>query len=149
MTVQQHDRGEEYTIKVEAGFLTRASQITFGLFQDGGTGGDNLSDSDDISAITTEPTSGNYTRQTFSLDSTEFTVTKNANGNYQYTKDSFDWDVGGTTESVDSWFAIINFNGDGDSTATDHLVFSGSLDQTRDLSNSDTLTVSSIGRIQD
>jgi len=149
MTVQQHDRGEEYTIKVEAGILTRVSQITFGLFQDGGTGGDNLSDSDDISAISTEPTSGNYTRQTFSLDSTEFTVTKNANGNYQYTKDAFDWDVGGTSESVDSWFAIINFNGDGDSTPTDHLVFSGSLDQTRDLSNSDTLTVSSIGRIQD
>jgi len=140
MTVQQHDGGEEYTIKIEAGIISPATQITFGLYDDSS---DNLGDSDGLSAINTEPTDGNYSRQTFSLDDTEFTVTKNNNDNYQYTKDEFEWDVGGTTGSVDSWFAIINFE------SSDTLVYTGSLDQVYDLNNHDKLTVSNIGRIQD
>lgn len=140
MTVQQHDGGEEYTIKLEAGFISPATQITFGLFNDSS---DNLNDNATLSDIGTEPTDGNYVRQSYSLDSTQFSVTKNANGNYQYTKDTFSWDVGGTTGTVDSYFAIINFGG------SDRLVFSGSLDQSYDLKNRDTLSVSSIGRVQD
>lgn len=140
MTVQLHDGGEEYSIKLEAGIISAATQITFGLFDDST---DSLSDSDGLSAINTEPTDGNYTRQTFSLDDTEFSVTKNANGNYQYTKDEFDWDVGGTTGEVDSYFAIINFEG------SDRLVYTGSLDKNLSLQNQDTLSVSSIGRAQD
>jgi len=146
MTVQQHVRGEEYTTKLEAGFISPAAEIVFGLYDDSA---DNLSNTDDLSAINTEPTTGNYSRKTFSLNSSEFTVEKNNNDNWQYTKDEFDWNVGGTEENVDSFFAVISFNGDGDSSATEHLVFTGSLDQFYDLTNHDTLTVNSIGRVQE
>jgi hypothetical protein len=145
MTVQQHAKGEEYTVKIEAGILSRASQITFGLFNDST---DNLSANSDIADITTEPTTGNYTRQTFSLDGTNFSVQKNNNGNFEYVKDGFQWDLSSTTETVDSWFAIIEFNADGDTSKTPHLVYSGSLDQVKDLSTVDDVNVTNIGRIQ-
>lgn len=145
MTVQQHDRGEEYTIKTETGQISPASDITVGLFNDST---DNLSDSDDIGAINTEPNDGNYTRKTFTFGTSDISVSKDTSGNFRYTVKDFIIDVVGTTGVVDSFFVLISFNGQGDSSQTQHLVYTGALDQQRDLSNIDKIRLKNVGRTQ-
>lgn len=146
MTNQQHIRGEEYTAKVEAGIISPATQITFGLYNDSD---DNLSNTDDLSAINSEPTSGNYSRKTFDLSSSNFSAEKTSGDNWRYVFSNAAFDVENTTEEVDSYFAVIEFNGDGDSSATPHLVFTGSLGGTENLADYFTLNVDEMGRVQE
>jgi len=101
---------------------------------------DSLTESDDLSAITTEPdTAQTYARQSSAIQ------TKSINTNFGFDNEAdFVFDVSGNSENVDAAGLVANFDssvaGDG-GTPTDHLIAAAFLTQTRDLSEFDTLTV--------
>lgn len=129
-TTQFHNLGEEYILKALLDLtITPVTSIEIGLFDDST---DNLSANSDLADITTEPNDGNYARQTITLNSTNITVELNT-GRWQALIAQQDFDTVGTTSSVDSYFVALTFQADGDATPTKHLIFSGDLDQTYDL----------------
>lgn len=136
MTTQLHDTGEEYYQDKLSG-----ETFTIGLFNDST---DDLSDSSDLDAITTEPSNGNYSQQT----SVTFSSSDDS-GDWALTNDAeVSFDMTDTTGTVDAYFIIVNFDSDdaGDGgTAQDHLFATGSLSQSYDLSNLDTLNLSADG----
>lgn len=150
MTTQLHDTGEEFIIDyVFTGGATKPSNLTVGLYDDST---DSLTDSADYDGssgdITTEPSDGNYTPQTISFDSTGFSAS-DSSGDWIADNDStVTFDVTNTTGTVDSYFVLVNFDSDdaGDGgTATDHLFWTGDLEQSRDLSQIDQLDVNTVG----
>lgn len=143
MTTQLHDTGEEWIIDKAFNGGNGVSNVTVGLYNDAT---DALSDGSDVSAITTEPTGSAYARQSVSLGS-GFTA-QDASGNWEAIMDDVTFDTSDSNQSVDAYFVVVNFDSDdaGDGgTATDHLLFTGSLDQTYDLSSVDSFTLSSSG----
>jgi hypothetical protein len=127
------DLGEEWMIKNNLDSVS----VDVGLYNDST---DSIADSDDIGAITSEPSDGNYSRQTgISVSASDIS------GNWGIDNDSqISFDVTNTTGTVDSYFFVFNFQADdtGDGSAQDHLVLTGSLSQSYDLSNVDTLDIS-------
>lgn len=135
MTTQLHDTGEEYYQDKLSG-----ESFTIGLYNDNS---DNLTDSNDVGDITTEPSDGNYSRQTGVAFSSS-----DDSGDWILTNDSqVQFDVTDTTGTVDAYFIVVNFQSDdkSDGAATDHLLATGSLSQSYDLSNLDTLNLSANG----
>lgn len=126
------DLGEEWMIKNN---LDTAS-VDVGLYNDSS---DSVSDEDDLS-LSSEPSDGNYTRQTGVAVSAS-----DISGDWGIDNDGvITFDVSNTTGTVDSYFFVANFEAEDttDSSATDHLVLTGSLSQSYDLSNLDTLEIS-------
>lgn len=138
------DTGEEFIMDLVA---SSGETFVVGLYNDST---DNLSDSDDLSAITTEPDNTNsYARQNQSASGTNVDIS-GTNALLNFPTQTFD--VSTNSENVDSYFVIVNFDSDvtGDAgTPTDHLFFNGALSQTRDLSQIGTLVVNEIGGNQD
>lgn len=132
MSYQLTNIGEEWSLKTN---LDGAS-VSILLYDDST---DNIGDTDDLSAITTEPSDGNYSRQSATLT---FAV-KDSDG-AAVTSAQVSFDVTDTTGDVDSYGIVANFQSStaGDSSAQDHLVATGALSQTYSLSNLDTLNVS-------
>lgn len=127
------DLGEEWMITTNLDSVT----VDVGLYNDST---DSIGDTDDLAAITTEPSDGNYTRQTG-----EAVSASDISGNWGIDNDNIvTFDVTNTTGTVDSYFFVANFqaNDTGDGSTTDHLVLTGSLSQSYDLSNLDTLEIS-------
>jgi hypothetical protein len=127
------DLGEEYMIK------NNLDSVTFdvGLYNDST---DSITDNEDIGDITTEPSGGNYARQTG-----EAVSASDISGDWGVDNDNvITFDVTNTTGTVDSYFFVANFQASdtGDGSATDHLVLTGSLSQSYDLSNLDKLEIS-------
>jgi len=126
------DLGEEYMI------TNNLDSATFdvGLYNDAS---DAVSDSDDL-PLSSEPSDGNYTRQVdVSVSASDIS------GNWGIDNDNvITFDVTDTTGTVDSYFFVANFqaNDTGDGSATDHLILTGSLSQSYELSNLDTLEIS-------
>ncbi len=119
------------------------ASVDVGLYNDATDG---LSDSSDVSAISTEPSGGAYARQSASIG-TDFTNQDNG-GNWESIVADQTYDTSNSSQSVDSYFVVVNFDsqdaGDG-GTASDHLLFTGSLDQTYDLGSVDSFTLSGSG----
>lgn len=138
--------GEEYAVK--NGLDSGATAWNIGLYNDASgaaTGGDAIADTDDLIAITTEPANTNYARQ-----GDTFTPSGSAGawGSDNDTQIQFDFSDQSTSEMVDSWFVVINFDSAeaGDAgTAADHLVVTGPLSQARDIGSIDTLTIDAGG----
>jgi hypothetical protein len=132
MAHQLTNIGEEWSLKTN---LDGAS-VSILVYNDAT---DDPGDADDLSAITTEPSDGNYSRQSATLT---FAV-KSSDG-AAVTSAQVSFDMTDTTASVDSYGIVANFESTtaGDSGAQDHLVATGALSQTYDLSNLDTLNVS-------
>lgn len=131
-----NDLGEEWLIKTNAD----SASLDVGLYDDGT---DSITDTEDLADITTEPSDGNYSRQTGVAMSAA-----DLSGDWGFDNDSqVSFDVSGTTGSVDSWFMVANFQAvdTGDGGATDHLILTGSLSQSYDLSNVDTLNINAGG----
>lgn len=127
------DIGEEWMIKNNLDSVS----VDVGLYNDST---ESVSDTDDL-PLSTEPSDGNYTRQT-----NEALSAADISGNWGVDNDTtITFDVTNTTGDVDSYFFVFNFDsadaGDG-GTAADHLVLTGSLSQTYALSNLDTLEIS-------
>ena len=143
MATQLHDTGEEWMMDTAYGSDPGTTTVTIGLYNDGT---DSLSDSSDVGSITTEPSGSAYARQSADLG-THFTVRDN-NGNWEAVIDDQSFDTSDSDQSVDSYFVVVNYasNDAGDGgTASDHLLFTGSLDQTYDLSSVDSFTLSGSG----
>jgi hypothetical protein len=128
--------GEEWAQKLafRSDLITRDLTIEVLLYDDSV---DSLSDTSDVGAITTEPTTGNYTRQTFSLDSAD--VSLSTSGGDLRAQATVVFDVDGSTETVDSSAAIVSFQSDvvnAETSQNPHHIFSASLDiGSQDLSN--------------
>jgi len=155
MSTQLHQSGEEYESGVQIGTISKVSSVEVGVFHDGEvsgdtTNGDDLADSDDVGAITTEPSGSAYSRETVSLDSTEFSVVQES-GNFQFESDN---EIGtidlsdDNSGTIDAYFVVINVQLSGDSSPTDHLWFSGNLSVSYDLSktNGVDLQAGGVGR---
>lgn len=126
------DIGEEWYAETAIDGAT----VTFGLYNDGT---DSISDGDDLSTITTEPSDGNYVRQ-----SNAVTLSK-INGDWGFSNSAqVIFDTQNTTGTVDGAFMVVNFASDetGDSSANDHLIATGQLSQSRDLSQVDEFQIS-------
>lgn len=146
MTTQLHDTGEEFIMDVvfRLDTITKPTNLSIGLFNDGT---DALSDGSDVPDITTEPSGGNYARQTATLDGSDFT-TSDSGGDWQVTIADQTFDTSNSSQSVDAYFIVVAFDSDDTNdagTTTDHLFWTGSLDQTYDLGSVDTLTLSGAG----
>lgn len=142
-----HDVGEEWAQKWsfrQDTLGTRDTTAEVLMYNDGQTGGDSLTDSSDIGTITTEPTDGNYVRQTLNLDSTDLSLSV-TNGNL-LVSGSVTFDVTNTTGIVDAWGMVISFQSDvvnAESGQNPHLISTALFDSgSRDLSNFTSLTVS-------
>lgn len=150
MTTQLHDTGEEAIIRhFFTEDITKPASVSVGLYHDGEvsgdtTNGDNLSDGDDLGAITTELAGSNYSRLTYSFGTTDFTSQDNASADWEALLADKDFDVTDSTGTFDAMFVVINFlsNDTGDTAASNHLLFTGPLDQAYDASNLDVFTLS-------
>jgi hypothetical protein len=128
--------GEEWAQKLafRSDLITRDLTIEIILFEDAV---DQTDDTSDVSDITTEPTTGNYSGQTFTLDSND--VTLSTQGGDIRAEATVVFDLAGTTETVDASAAIVDFQSDivnSETTQNPHLLFAASLDiGSQDLSN--------------
>lgn len=120
------DYGEEYTCVSDIG----ASSLDVGLHNDGT---DALAEGDDIAQIGTEPSDGNYARQTAAV------TVEQISGDVGIDNDSqVQFDVTNTTGTVAHYFTVANFTSTvigSDGGATDHLANNAGLSQSYDLSN--------------
>lgn len=144
LSVQLHDTGEEFILDyVFTDGATRPASVSIGLYNDST---DALTDANDVVDITTEPTGTAYARQTASFPG-DFTNSDNT-GDWETVVANQTFDTSDSTQSIDSWFVVINFDSDdaGDAgTASDHLLVTGSFDQTYDLSQIDSFTADNTG----
>lgn len=131
------DLGEEYLMKNGLDGVS----VTVGLYDDST---DSLSDTSDVSDITTEPSdlapSYNYNRQSANVSAADIS------GNWGVDNDSkitFDLSGDSTSNDVDTAFVVVNFQASdtGDSSANDHLAANPALSQTRDIGSIDTLEI--------
>lgn len=125
-----HDHGEEF---VQDLIINSGETFQIGLYNDAT---DTLSDSSDISAITTEPAGSAYARQSETASS--FSASLDGSNDIVITGSTQTFDVSDSTQTVDSVFVVVNFASDVVSadggTQTDHLFFTNALDQSYDLS---------------
>jgi len=138
--------GEEWSQKFtfRQDLITRDTTIDVLLFNDAT---DATDDTSDVGDITTEPTDGNYTRQTFTVDSTDVTLSIESGDLRATAEVTFDTD--GTTGSVDASACVVDFQSDvvnAEGSANPHLIYSGLLQDsdgnpfTADLSQFTSLT---------
>lgn len=131
------DLGEEYFIKNGVDSVS----LTVGVYNDST---DSISDTNDIADITTEPGNTNYSRQSDTFAAADLSGDWGTDNNNQI---SFDFSDQTTSEVVDAYFVIANFQASdtGDGSATDHLIFTGALSQDRDIGSIDTLNLNAGG----
>jgi hypothetical protein len=140
-----HTSGEEFQQRetFRADTITKPTSIDFGLhLDDPNEGGDDLADGDTDPAndVTTEPGGSSYARQSATLDGGDFSAANNASGNWEVTATDQTFDTGDSSQNVDSYFVVVNFDGSGD-----QLFWSGALDQLYDLSNVDEFVLQNAG----
>lgn len=126
------DIGEEYLVDEQPDGDT----IQVGLFNDDT---DELSEDDDLNAITTEPDGNDYERQSFSVSTGVLSGT--GGGDYGWESDAqVQIDVSDATTTVDSGFFIATFTSSraGDSSDTEHLIGWFALETSYDLGAADT-----------
>lgn len=126
------DIGEEYVLKNNLD----AASLTVGLYNDAT---DTAGDTTDLADLTTEPSDGNYVRQSMTAE-----LVDNTSQNWQFQNNAqISFDVTDTTGTVDSYFIVANFTSTdaSDGSATDHIIATGALSQSRDLSQIDTLNL--------
>lgn len=137
------DIGEEYLMDILAGNETPVSSIEIGLYNSS----DALAETNDVGDITTEPTGASYARKSASLPS-DVSVSIDA-GDYKMAMTATKtFDTSDSSVSVDQYFVVVNFDSDEASdggTATDHLFWTQSLDQTYDLDSIDDFDLTGIG----
>ena len=135
-----HNTGEEWAHKLafRTDEIVRNTTVEVLLYDDSV---DNLDDTSDVGDITTEPTDGNYTRQTFELDSAD--VELSIVNDQLRAETTVTFDVTDTTGTVDATQTIVEFQSDvvnDESEANPHFLYSATLDfGTADLSQFDNL----------
>jgi len=136
------DLGEEWAQKSawRQDLITRDTTVEVLVFDDAT---DTTSDTSDVGDITTEPTDGNYTRQTVTLDSADVTLSIDAGDLRASATVTFDMD--GTTGTADAWGAVVDFQSDivnAEGAQNPHLISTATFDEgSQDLSNFTSLDV--------
>lgn len=128
--------------------ITRPGSVDVLLYNDST---DSLSETSNVGDITTEPSGAAYARQSVSIDGSSVSLTEDAGNNYEVTLNQVTFDTSDSSQTVDNYGIVANFDGT-DSTGGnngDNLIVTGSLSQSYDLSNVDTLNVSNTGIEQD
>lgn len=134
--------GEEWIMKTD---VSGVSQVTVGLYNDGtGASASNPTEATDLldaeGPDQDEPDGNDYARVT-NVDIT----TAKLGTDWGFDNDSqISFNVSDATTTVNAYFIVVNFNSTeaGDTMATDHLIATGALSQSRDLSQIDTLNIS-------
>jgi len=111
---------------------TRDTTLEVLLFDDST---DSTDDTSDVGDITTEPTDGNYTRQTINLDSADVSLSLTS-GDVRATA-QVTFDVTNTTGQIDAVGAILDFQStvvNSEGAQNPHLIYTGSIGDT-DLAN--------------
>lgn len=135
------DYGEEYFI--QNGLDSGTTAWSVGLYDDST---DAISDTDDVGEITTEPAGTAYARQTSTFSPSDEDGDANSLTEATINDSSLSFDTSDSSVSVDSWFLVINYqSSDGETTASDHLIATGALSQSYDLSSVDSLDISAGG----
>ena len=125
------DNGEEYTVKNNLDTVS----LDFGVYNDAT---DAITDAEDLADLTTEPSTGNYARQTEAMSAAQLS------GDWGIDNDTVvTFDMTNTTGTVQDWFAEVN-------TAlaagtADYLMVTGDMSQSYDLSNLTQLEISAGG----
>lgn len=133
MTRLLTDLGEEWYGETD---ISGVASVTLGLYNDST---DAISDTNDLSDISTEPSGASYARQTMEISFEDLS------GDWGFDNDNQEsFDTSDSSQTVDSYFLVANFQADdtSDGSATDHLIATGALSQSYDLSNVDTLNIS-------
>ena len=128
------DLGEEFAVK--NGVI--GSGFTVGLYNDSVN---NIADTSDLASITTKPAGAAYADQAATLEAASGDVD---DGNWRgHANAAIVFDTSDSTGNVDSYFIAATFQAveTGDASPTPHLLSTGALSQTRDLSQIDTLTL--------
>jgi len=134
--------GEEWSQKSSwrQDLITRDTTLEILVFDDST---DATSDTSDIGDITTEPTDGNYTRQTLTLDSAD--VSLSVEGGDLRASGTVTFDMDGTTGTASAWGAVVDFQSDVVNSETGqnpHLISTATFDAgSQDLSNFTSLEV--------
>ena len=126
--------GEEYVQRLLANDLSIVTSWTVGLYNDST---DSLSDASDVGDITTEPTGGSYNKTTISLPG-DVTIGVNTNDNIYIEAVDQAFDISDSSVDVDAYFVVVSYQStvvNSESSANNHLLFNGSLNNTIDLSN--------------
>ena len=136
-----HDVGEEFKQKsiYRADTLSRPTTLDVLLYNDST---DNLSESSDIADITSEPSAGNYTRQSVSFDSSDLSLSVDGSSNLQV-EGSVTFDTLDTGDTVDGYALVASFTSDvlnAETGSNDHIIASSTFGTT-DLSNFSDVTV--------
>jgi len=136
-----HDVGEEFKQKsiYRTDLITRPGTLEVLLYNDST---DNLSEASDVGDITTEPTAGNYTRQTVSFDTGDLTLSVDGSGDLQV-DGSVTFDTLDTGDTVDGYALVASFQSDvvnSEAGANDHIIASATFGIT-DLSNFSDVTI--------
>lgn len=144
-----HVYGEEFAQKWawRQDQITRDTTIEVALFDaDDTAAGITVTDTTDVGDLTTEPSDGNYTRQTATLDSSDFAISKNANGNWEIDVADQVFNTDGTTGIVNAAAVIGTFQSDeaGDTGASKHVLFTVDLSPERNLDGIVELTADQI-----
>lgn len=140
MTYTTTDYGWEYVLKLAGpGSITKPSTLVVGLHRDSD---DNIGDDSDIADIQSEPDGTDYQRQTPSA--TSWTV-EFVNGRFQMVLDGVPFQTGDATVSASSYFAAAEFQASGDSSPQLHLLLSGPLEGSVDLSVLQSYTLNNAG----
>lgn len=138
------DHGEEF---VQDLVINSGKTFTVGLYADvdgpnGGSisGADDIVDSSDVGAVTTEPAGSAYAQQDDAASN--FTASLDGSNNVVISGSTLTYDVSDSSQTVNAYFVIVNYASDVVSsdggTATDHLLGTGYLDQEYDLAQFDT-----------
>lgn len=143
------DNGEEAFIRrlFRDDTFTWPNTVDLLLFDDDA---DTIGESGDLSCITTEP-SGTYARQSVSFDTGSMTPSQNASSNWliDFDDQQFDTSSLASSQTVRDFGVVASVQLEADGSATDHLMWTGDLDTSYDLSNVDTFTLQDSGIIID
>jgi len=136
-----HDVGEEFKQKsiYRQDLISRAEIVEVLLYDDST---DNLSESSDVGDITTEPTDGNYARQTVSLDSSDISLSVDGSEDLQ-ADGSVTFDTLDTGDTVDGYALVVEFQSDVVNSETEsnpHILASATFGETN-LSNFSDVTL--------
>lgn len=119
--------GEEFKQKTlyRQDQITRDTTLEVLLYDDGV---DTLDDTSDVADITTEPSDGNYARQTVTLDGTDVSLSvQNGELRARY---EVTFDVTNTTGTIDSVGVVNDFTSDvvnSETAANTHLIYTGTI----------------------
>jgi hypothetical protein len=103
---------------------------------------DNITDSDDIGAVTTEPASTNYARQTITLTAADISGDWGVDNDSQFSFDFTDVQPGDAEDvTVDTAMVVHNFQADdtGDASANDHAIATMAMSQQRNTGDVDSI----------